>query len=483
VISGFNSFAIPPLVPVSPPGEAVRVELYKIAVYFGGFIPDELLDSVIGGEWDDAIKVSFMIGSYKVVAYLKHDGQYLYIALEIATGKEFRGYSEGYIWFDNGDGQEFGAGDDIIIVEGGQGVLFEADFCYVGKYDFRFDPAEGGTNNAWGIGAYDIKKSSYVFEFIKELDSGDPLDVYLGPGSETEVIFGFVGEASPAGEFMSALHQIELVTEMVTLAALGVITQKVKELRNNLIRNKLIPGAPTPSIRPDVSSFYDSATGVLHIKPGSTKGVISHEYMHLILRMAIGKDAYEKYFGHGEDHSMLNEYPGATAKSEAGATEEGLVTGLATMASTNKSPIWKDGKQEADLENNTLVFKERRVHPGTKKEETVTVTQFVLGKNVYFRYDASYSDGTMQTTYSDWLEAAKVEFCIACALRDFLDGPANGVADKDNDGLSIPLSTILTAISIRTPKNFRELAEELRKGLSAGEKKAFDKILENHGLK
>ena len=294
---GFNnSLAIPPSVP-PPPGEAPRVELYEIAVYFGDFIPDELLDGVIGDEWNDASKVSLMIGNYKAVAYLKHDGQYLHIALEIVTGKDFRQYSEGYIWFDNHDGKEFDVGDDIITVEGGQDALLEADFYYVGKYDFRFDPAEGGTNNAWGMGAYDRENSTYVFEFLKELNSGDSLDVPLDPGDEGEVIFGFVGTASPDIEVVSEKWKIKIVTKKATLEAAKKIASTIDKIytkANKII--KIISPPPKPKVKVDGPTEYHSETERLHIERGEKPDPIAREYGHFLFHKLQGDKAYKVNF-------------------------------------------------------------------------------------------------------------------------------------------------------------------------------------------
>ena len=109
---------IPPSVPVTPPAEPPLDVSYEIVAYFGESISDEEFDAIIGNEWSDAGSISLLLDRYIATAYVKHDGKYAYIAFKIATGTEYRHYSEGYIWFNNGDDMAFSKGDDIISVEG-----------------------------------------------------------------------------------------------------------------------------------------------------------------------------------------------------------------------------------------------------------------------------------------------------------------------------------------------------------------------------
>jgi len=489
---GFKgSFAIPPSIPPIPEAEPPRVEVDEIPVYFGDFIPDELLDGVIGDEWNDAGEVSLRMEDYRSVAYLKHDGEYLYLALEIATGKEFQEYSEGYVWFDNGDGSEFDAGDDIITVEGGQDVLLEADFYYTGKYDFRLDPEEGGTNNAWGIGTYDVEELSYVFEFLKELDSGDSLDVPLDPEGEVGVIFGFVGESSPPDEVTSKKWKVKIVPKRATLAAARKIASSMDRIMDRA--KKIISDPPKPKVKVNPTSCYDPKRKELRIKPGEKLHVIIHEYVHFLLHTLLGDKAYKDNFGHGEKHDMTKEYgalkdqwtvPAAKSKmSSTGATEEGFASSIAAVL--GGSPKWTDGKQEVNLEDGTITFKVSRKHPRTGKEETPTVTMlpFVYGKKVRFLYDITYRDGATESIEGPPLVSERVESSIQGTVYDILDGKANKVKDEDKDGLSVPLKKILSVIKTRKPKNFKEFIEELRKGLNPAEQKALDGILATHGLK
>lgn len=480
-----NSLAIPPSTPAAPPGGAPLPEIYELNAYLGDPIPDEAFDGTIEAEWFDATRFSLVIGSYSTVAYLKHDDQYLYLALEIATEQEFRGYSEGYVWFDNGDGKEFDAGDDIITVEGGQGVLFEADFYYVGKYDFQFDPAGGGVNNAWGIGAYDTEKLSYVFEFLKELDSGDPLDVSLAPGEEVELIFGFVGEASPAIEISSRKYKVKIITEAATRAAAGKIADRIDQILDKVKKNLAISKPPRPEVKLDSGTYYDPLKRQLHIEPNATIDVIKHEYGHFFVHTLYGDAAYKRIFEKaGEDHCPTSEYGArldGISKNSAkavlapvGAFSEAVATWFAAIV--NKNQTWtKDTTQQVDVEKNTIEY--------TWGTLTATATPKISGNKVQFNF--TFSDGRSDVT-GPWLDSHKVESTIQAALWDITDGKANSIRDGDSDGLSVPINTVLTVmagVKGKEVSTLKELVAALSKVLTETQAKALDKILERHGLK
>lgn len=473
LIAGFPVvLGIPPSVPVTPPAEPPLEVSCEIAVYFGESIPDEEFDAIIGDEWSDASSISLMLDRYIATAYVKHDGEYVYIAFKIETGTEYRHYSEGYIWFNNGDDIAFSKGDDIITVEGEMGDLYEADFYYVETYHFEFDPAVDCTNDAWGIGAYDEDDACYVFEFLRVLDSGDSCDVSLPSGSKTDVVFGFVGEASPQGEFVSTWHILEIISEAATQAARQVAKQMVNEVRQNLLKDGLLSEAPSPSsIKLDNQSFFNATANVIHIKPGSPKAVVGHEYGHLLLRYLLGETAYNASFGNPDEHEMLREFPGA--KSRSGSFEEGFATVIAAIA--NRNYIWNDGNQRVDLEYGFVDYKD-----GTTE---VAVISDISGKKVRYTYGKSKPDGTSELVNGNQLECGKVELCVACALWDILDGAANKLDDMDEDGLSVPLKLVLKVIKENRPKNFEEFVKALKDELSGPEQAALDKILTSWGHK
>lgn len=161
-----------------------------VAVY-GAAIPQEALDGVIGPEWDDAQGEEMRLGRYQAEILLKHDGEYLYVAMIVKTRRRFAQGFEGYVVFDNGDGRNYSRGDDIISVLAKDGRLLEADYYYKGTYDFRLDTRVGGQNNAYGAGRYDSENRWYIFEFVKKLVSNDAKDVPLNPGDDVTTTYGW----------------------------------------------------------------------------------------------------------------------------------------------------------------------------------------------------------------------------------------------------------------------------------------------------
>ena len=154
-------------------------------------IEKESLDGMIGPEWDDAQRHEMMLGEYQAEIFLKHDSEYFYIAMVIRTNRHFPEGFEGYVFFDNGDGRDYSQGDDIISVLAMEGQLFEADFYYLDSYYFRLDTEVGGENNAYGAGRYDAENRWYVFEFARELASGDTKDTSIVPGGEATIIYAW----------------------------------------------------------------------------------------------------------------------------------------------------------------------------------------------------------------------------------------------------------------------------------------------------
>lgn len=165
-------------------------ELDKFLAPFGNPIPKEKLDGIIGPEWDDAEKVTIQLGRFHTDLLQKNDGRNLYIAMEIKTNRRYHKF-EGFVFFDNGDRAYYTVGDDIISVIAKDGKLVEADYYYRGRYNFRLDKQIGGVNNAFGAGKYDTKRRVYVFEFMRELNSGDNKDVNLNPGDVVTVAYGW----------------------------------------------------------------------------------------------------------------------------------------------------------------------------------------------------------------------------------------------------------------------------------------------------
>lgn len=158
---------------------------------YGTGIEQKDLDGIIGPEWDDATETGMRLGRYSAKVLIKRDQRRLYVALVIATRRRFIKGFEGYVVFDNGDRRDYSRGDDMMVVEAGNGELVDADYYYRGTYDYRLDTRVGGQCNAYGAGLYDASNRTYVFEFMKDLSSGDTRDVDLCSGCDVVAIFGW----------------------------------------------------------------------------------------------------------------------------------------------------------------------------------------------------------------------------------------------------------------------------------------------------
>ncbi len=149
------------------------------------------LDGVIGPEWADSSVQTMHLGRYSATIYQKRDGTYLYLAMVIDTNRNFPRGFEAFLIFDNGDGRDYDRGDDMLLVQENDGEVEDADYYYMDLYDYRLDRRTGGRNNAYGAGRYDETTRQHVFEFMKELESGDPRDEQLCTGCNVLVIYGW----------------------------------------------------------------------------------------------------------------------------------------------------------------------------------------------------------------------------------------------------------------------------------------------------
>ena len=163
----------------------------SIVAPYGHFIPEMLLDGILGAEWDDADEYQVVMGNYEARLVIKHDGVYFFVAMVIDTGRYFAGGFEAYVVFENGDGVDYSRGDDMISVGEWAGELQEADFTYQDTYDFLLDTSFGGTNDAIGAGRYDGASRRYVFEFRRAMASGDSRDIPLQEGAKADAIYGW----------------------------------------------------------------------------------------------------------------------------------------------------------------------------------------------------------------------------------------------------------------------------------------------------
>lgn len=159
----------------------------------GGGMPLSMedLDGVIGAEWADSSIQTLRLGRYNATVYQKRDETYLYVAMVIDTNRSFPRGFEAFLIFDNGDGRDYDRGDDMLLVQENDGEVEDADYYYMDLYDYRLDRRTGGQTNAYGAGRYDEISRQHVFEFRKELESGDPRDEQLCTGCDFLVIYGW----------------------------------------------------------------------------------------------------------------------------------------------------------------------------------------------------------------------------------------------------------------------------------------------------
>ncbi len=162
-----------------------------IVITGGAAVSMDDLDGVIGPEWSDSSVETIRLGQYNATVYQKRDETYLYVAMVIETNHSFPRGFEAFLIFDNGDGRDYDRGDDMLLVQENGGEAEDADYYYMDLYDYRLDRRTGGQTNAYGAGRYDETSRHYVFEFRKELESGDPRDEQLCTGCDVLVIYGW----------------------------------------------------------------------------------------------------------------------------------------------------------------------------------------------------------------------------------------------------------------------------------------------------
>lgn len=151
----------------------------------------EDLDGVLGPEWTDSFQSTMRLGRYNTTVYQKRDGTYLYLAMVIETNRSFPRGFEAFLIFDDGDLKDYERGDDMLLVQEDNGEVGDADYYYMDLYDYRLDRRVAGQTNAYGAGKYDEESRQYVFEFMKELESGDIRDRQLCTGCDFLVIYGW----------------------------------------------------------------------------------------------------------------------------------------------------------------------------------------------------------------------------------------------------------------------------------------------------
>jgi len=176
----------------SLPALGAEVRDQELIAPYGEALEVQDLDGGIGSEWDDAARYDLVMGLYEATVLLKHDTIRFYIAMIVHTGREYiRGF-EAYVVFDGGDGIDFTRGDDMLLARAEDGALVEADYYYRGTYNFLVDSEEGGSVNAYGAGRYDNSSRCYIFEMMRDIDSGDARDVPLHIEEVLASVYGWV---------------------------------------------------------------------------------------------------------------------------------------------------------------------------------------------------------------------------------------------------------------------------------------------------
>ena len=183
----------------------------------GVSIQDELLDGVIGAEWDDAASFFTTIYStstcepergYPLKILVKHDSKYLYIAI---MGTRILSWTPmAWVCFDVQDrGNLYSKGDDSVILPlTGAAIVSDIDRAYYkdGLLPARTpgpwqnygappkkDRSLGGTNDKRG--AARASKHGYTFEIKIDMDSGDYShgdDLRLYSGTNISASFGLM---------------------------------------------------------------------------------------------------------------------------------------------------------------------------------------------------------------------------------------------------------------------------------------------------
>jgi hypothetical protein len=255
-------------------------------VPFVAAIRDGELNGAIGYEWLDATSQEIEIGRFDAVLFAKHDGENLYLGLEIATGERFNSL-ELYAAFDtNRNGDFFDQGDDILIItlEKGDFVKSEdIDYFYPETYQFALDRDFGGTNNATGVVAVwgEGTEAVYTAEFRKSLTGDAGMDVELRPGDEVDMVIGVIGKASPEVEQVS--EPIRIWLEKVILKAVpwrdigkiryggGVYDKKDKKFKEFKIK---IRRKGTKTIDIDPNKFVKKRGGVMNFDNVGKKDLV-----------------------------------------------------------------------------------------------------------------------------------------------------------------------------------------------------------------
>lgn len=171
-------------------------------VPFGASIEDGELDGVLGEEWADAESFSTRIGTYRADVYMKHDGEYWYIAVT-KQGRIRGGTVTLWMCFDaSGDGKLYSKGDDSLMLPETDGRLVrDIDYAYTRSMKApKKDTSVGGTNDKIGAGKF--SDDTYVFEIKIEMDSGDHgskgNDMVLAPGLEIAFVIGLMNGGDKA---------------------------------------------------------------------------------------------------------------------------------------------------------------------------------------------------------------------------------------------------------------------------------------------
>lgn len=171
-----------------PQKENLSVGDGTFIVPYGNSIPREMLDGEFGPEWNDANFLSDLqmhdasnpSVEFNTKIFIKHDGERIYIAVEIEDSVDWEALWTFFMLDANGDRSVLTPLDDYVVaaaVTGG--VVPEVEDYHRFGQGLRSDLEGGGTRNTWGGGQVVRSADTFIYrmELSQPLNSGDQFDV------------------------------------------------------------------------------------------------------------------------------------------------------------------------------------------------------------------------------------------------------------------------------------------------------------------
>lgn len=358
-------------------------------------IRDEELNGAIGYEWIDANSQEIEIGRFDAVLLSKHDGENLYLGLEIATGERFDSL-ELYVAFDaNRNGDFFDQGDDILIItlEKGDFVKSEdIDYFYPETYQFALDRGFGGTNNATGVVAVwgEGTEALYVAELKKSLVGDPDMDISLTPGDDLNFVIGVIGYASPDKEEVSPAIKAKLgklIKEYGEVRVGDVSYKKKGKGKGQKIKIEIHRTKPQTNIKVDPDNFdpgsgpgaprREDVNGVILVWDRDVDGDKAKEMVISTYRNVIDfvQDGEHKYSVALKPQQIVL-VPAQPEKRGGVKAPEGTVPKRTKLTITIKDKQGKVIKKESVIASEDGSFRSKDIRD-VKKNTTVTITMEV----------------------------------------------------------------------------------------------------------